>query len=117
MAAGGISHRYFCPNNAMLKTTLAATYSGMNATEDAHAADHTVTPFTYQKNNTTNLILTSSYNRKFSARHTNQTGFTYTRLFYNMRLNLAPFEMCIRDRYPEYPDIPISFFHQISEYP
>lgn len=92
MAAGGISHRYFFPNNAMLKTTLAATYSGMNATEDAHAADHTVTPFTYQKNNTTNLILTSSYNRKFSARHTNQTGFTYTRLFYNMRLNLAPFE-------------------------
>lgn len=92
MAAGGISHRYFFPNNAMLKTTLAATYSGMNATEDAHAADHTVSPFTYQKNNTTNLILTSSYNRKFSARHTNQTGFTYTRLFYNMRLNLAPFE-------------------------
>ena len=92
MAAGGISHQYFFPNNAMLKTTLAATYSGMNATEDAHAADHTVTPFTYQKNNTTNLILTSSYNRKFSARHTNQTGFTYTRLFYNMRLNLAPFE-------------------------
>ena len=92
MAAGGISHRYFFPNNAMLKTTLAATYSGMNATEDAHAADHTVTPFTYQKNNTTNLTLTSSYNRKFSARHTNQTGFTYTRLFYNMRLNLAPFE-------------------------
>lgn len=92
MAAGGISHRYFFPNNAMLKTTLAATYSGMNATEDAHAADHTVSPFTYQKNNTTNLTLTSSYNRKFSARHTNQTGFTYTRLFYNMRLNLAPFE-------------------------
>ena len=92
MAAGGISHRYFFPNNAMLKTTLAATYSGMNATEDAHAANHTVSPFTYQKNNTTNLTLTSSYNRKFSARHTNQTGFTYTRLFYNMRLNLAPFE-------------------------
>ena len=92
MAAGGISHRYFFPNDAMLKTTLAATYSEMNATEDSYAADHTFTPFTYQKNKNTNLTLTSSYNRKFSARHTNQTGFTYTRMFYDMRMNLAPFE-------------------------
>lgn len=92
MAAGGVSHRYFFPNDAMLKTTLAASYSGMNATEDSYAADHTFTPFTYQKNNQTNLILTSSYNRKFSARHTNQTGFTYTRMFYDMRFDLTPFE-------------------------
>lgn len=92
MAAGGVSHRYFFPNDATLKTTLAATYSGMNATEDSYAPDHTFTPFTYQKYNNTNLTLTSSYNRKFSARHTNQTGFTYTRMFYDMRLNLAPYE-------------------------
>ena len=92
MAAGGVSHRYFFPNAATLKTTLAATYSGMNATEDSYAPDHTFTPFTYQKYNNTNLTLTSSYNRKFSARHTNQTGFTYTRMFYDMRLNLAPYE-------------------------
>lgn len=92
MAAGGISHRYFFANDATLKTTLAATYSGMNAREDSYATDHTVSPFTFQKYNTTNLTLTSAYNRKFSARHTNQTGFTYTRMFYDMRLNLAPFE-------------------------
>ncbi|WP_195374650.1 MULTISPECIES: TonB-dependent receptor [Parabacteroides] len=92
MAAGGVGHRYFFPNDAMLKTTLAATYSGMNATEDSYTADHTFKPFVYQKYNNTNLILTSSYSRKFSARHTNQTGFTYTRMFYDMRLNLAPFE-------------------------
>lgn len=92
MAAGGVSHRYFFANDATLKTTLAATYSGMNAREDSYATDHTISPFTYQKYNTTNLTLTSAYNRKFSARHTNQTGFTYTRMFYDMRLNLAPFE-------------------------
>ncbi|WP_293672062.1 TonB-dependent receptor [uncultured Parabacteroides sp.] len=92
MVAGGVSHRYFFPNDATLKTTLAATYSGMNATEDAYAANHTSSPFTFQKNHNTNLILSSSYNQKFSSRHTNQTGFTYTRMFYNMRMNLAPFE-------------------------
>lgn len=92
MASGGVSHRYFFSNDATLKTTLATTYSGMNATEHAWATDHTSTPFLIQKYNNTNLILTSAYNRKFSARHTNQTGFTYTRMFYNMRLNLAPFE-------------------------
>lgn len=92
MAAGGVSHRYYFPNDATLKTTLAATYSEMNATEDSYTANQTFSPFTSQKYNNTNLILTSSYNRKFSARHTNQTGFTYTRMFYDMRLNLAPFE-------------------------
>lgn len=92
MAAGGVSHRYYFPNDATLKTSLATTYSGMDATEDSHAADHYYTPFLTQKYNNTSLILTSSYNRKFSARHTNQTGFTYTRMFYNTRLNLAPFE-------------------------
>lgn len=92
MAAGGVSHRYYFPNDATLKTSLAATYSGMDATEDSHAADHSYTPFLTQKYNNTSLILTSSYNRKFNARHTNQTGFTYTRMFYNTRLNLAPFE-------------------------
>lgn len=92
MAAGGVSHRYYFPNDATLKTSLAATYSEMNATEDSYTANQTFSPFTSQKYNNTNLILTSSYNRKFSARHTNQTGFTYTRMFYDMRLNLAPFE-------------------------
>lgn len=95
MAAGGVTHRYFFPNDATLKTTLAATYSGMNATEDSYADDLSVSPFTYQKNKTTNLTLTSSYNRKFSVRHTNQTGFTYTRIFYDMRLKLAPFETAL----------------------
>ncbi|WP_455641253.1 TonB-dependent receptor [Parabacteroides sp.] len=92
MASGGISHRYFFPNDAMLKTTLAVTYSGINAIQDAHATDLSATPYLRMKYNNTNLILTSAYNRKFSARHTNQTGFTYTRMFYNTKLNLAPFE-------------------------
>lgn len=92
MAAGGIGHRYAFRNDAMLKTTLAVTYSGMHATEDSYAPDGISTPFSYQKHNNTNLILTSSYNRKFSARHTNQTGITYTRMFYDMRLHMAPFE-------------------------
>lgn len=92
MAAGGVSHRYFFGNDAMLKTTVATSYYKTNATEDSYAADHTSSPFLIQKHTNTNLILTSSYNRKFSARHTNKTGFTYTRMFYDTTLDLAPFE-------------------------
>lgn len=92
MAAGGVSHRYFFPNDAMLKTTLANTYSGTNSAEDLYAGDQIFLPSLKQKSNNTNLILTSSYNRKFSAQHTNQTGFTYTRMFYHLNLDMAPFE-------------------------
>lgn len=93
MAAGGVSHRYFFRNNAILKTSIAATYSGMNGAEDLYTADQVFLPSLNQKYNNTNLILTSSYNRKFSARHTNQTGFTYTRMLYHVKLDMAPFEM------------------------
>lgn len=92
MAVGGISHRYFFSDDAALKTTLATTYSGINATEDAYDANLTSSPFLRQKNTNINLTLTSSYNKKFSTRHSNKTGFTYTRMFYNTKLDLAPWE-------------------------
>lgn len=91
MAAGGLTHRYFFDENTLLKTTLAATYSDQQALQTTFDRNFTPSPFIDQNSRTTNLILTSSLNRKFSNRFTNKTGFTYTQMLYKMHFGLAPF--------------------------
>ena len=92
MAAGGISHRYFFNNDASLRTTVAATYSQLDggASLFNHALEST--PYMDLESKHTNLILTTTFNRKFSNRFTNKTGFTYTAMFYDMNLSIAPYE-------------------------
>lgn len=92
MAAGGITHRYFFSNDASLKTTLAATYSQLDG--DAFMFNDALesTPYMQLESKHTNLILTSAYNRKFSNRFTNKTGFTYNAKFYHMNFAIAPLE-------------------------
>ncbi len=92
MAAGGISHRYFFNNDASLKTTIAGTYSQLDggATMFNHSLEST--PYMDLNSKHTNLILTSTFNRKFSNRFTNKTGFTYNAMFYQMNLAIAPYE-------------------------
>lgn len=50
------------------------------------------TPYMDLESRHTNLILTSTFNRKFSNRFTNKAGFTYTAMFYDMNLAIAPYE-------------------------
>ena len=92
MAAGGVSHRYFFNNDASLKTTIAATYSQLDggATLFNHSMEST--PYMDLDSKYTNLIFTTTFNRKFSNRFTNKTGFTYTNMFYKMNLSIAPYE-------------------------
>lgn len=92
MAAGGITHRYFFGNNAQWRTTFATTYSKGKAIMDLRDYNDNATPYLRSNNRYTNLILKSSFNKKFSARFTNMTGLTYTKLFYKMDFNLAPHE-------------------------
>lgn len=75
----------------MLKTTLAGTYSDQEASQFNFDRELNSSPFLDQYSRSTNLILTSSLNRKVSNRFTNKTGFTYTQMFYNMDMKLAPF--------------------------
>ncbi|NDV56527.1 TonB-dependent receptor [Bacteroides sp. 519] len=89
-AAVGLSHRYFFGNDAMLKTTLATTYSKMDAWENMFDTDMNSSPCLDFKSRYTNLILTSSLNKKYSAKHTNKTGFTLTNMRYNMDFDLTP---------------------------
>lgn len=92
MAAGGITHRYFFGDNTQWKNTLAATYSKGKASMDLMDYADKKTPYLVSNNRYTNLIYKSSFNTKFSARFTNMTGVTYTRLMYKMDFDLAPHE-------------------------
>lgn len=91
MVAGGVTHRYFFGDNGLLKTTVATTYSQQKASADTYDNDLNGSPLLDMDTRYTNLILTSSFNRKFSNHFTNKSGFTYTRMLYKMNLANAPF--------------------------
>jgi hypothetical protein len=91
-AAAGISHRYFFNDNSLLKTTLATTYSKNKAQEDQYTKDLNSTPYLDLKSQYTNLVLNTSFNHKYSSKHTNKTGITYTRMIYDTHMKLAPFD-------------------------
>lgn len=91
MAAGGVSHRYSIGEKGFLKTTLATTYFRSTASIDMFDTEMSSTPYLDMNRKNTNLVFTTSYNHKFSARFTNKTGASFTQMFYDMQMNLAPF--------------------------
>lgn len=91
MAAGGISHRYPIGENGFLKTTLATTYFKSTASIDMFDTSLNSTPFLDMSRENTNLVFTTSYNHKFSSKFTHKTGVSFTQMFYDMKMNLAPF--------------------------
>lgn len=90
-AAAGLSHHYFFGNDAFLKTTLATTYSNTDVWESVYDLNMNASPSLDFKSRYTNLVLTSSFNKKYSAKHTNKTGITCTYMRYDMDFKLAPF--------------------------
>ena len=99
--AAGLSHRYFFGNDAFLKTTLATTYSKTDAWESIYDFDMNSSPFLDFKSQYTNLVLTSFFNKKYSAKHTNKTGITFTNMRYDMDFDLAPFYNSSMERISE----------------
>lgn len=89
-AAAGLSHRYFFDNGGLLKTSLATTYSKTDVWESIYDNNMDSSPFLDFQSRYTNLVLTSSFNKKYSSRHTNKTGFTWTNMHYDMDFDLAP---------------------------
>lgn len=88
--AAGLSHRYFFKGNGLLKTTLAATYSKTNAWEDIFDNNMDSSPSLDFKSRYTNLVLTSSFNKKYNSGYTHKIGFTLTNIRYDMDFDLVP---------------------------
>lgn len=90
--ATGVGHRYFFNNNTLLKTTLAYTYSETGTYADLYDEELNTSPHWDFLTHYNNIILTSSLNRKFGSRHTNQSGFTVSQLYYDMNFDMAPYQ-------------------------
>lgn len=86
MGAVGVNHKTSAGQDAFLRTTLAATVNGLNMhTEELDEALNLL-PRNAVKTANLNFVLSSAYNKKFNARHTNKTGFRITGLKYDMLL-------------------------------
>lgn len=86
----GLRHQLPLPQDAYLKTTAALTYSGLEGTLDEADKELYFHRMGAIKNNTTSLILSSYYNRRFSACHTNRSGITLTGMDYRIDLQSSP---------------------------
>ncbi|HEV7347971.1 TonB-dependent receptor [Telluribacter sp.] len=89
MGATGLSHDYIFRNNAQLKTTLAATVSGLDWRVKRLNHQQALLPQSQNQTANWNFVLTSSLTKKFSPRHTNKTGIVLTGLRYDMLLKDA----------------------------
>ena len=89
-ASGGITYKYSINNETYVKTVLAATYSGI--LQDVGQVDslESYTKVVDITNKNWNIVLNSFINRKFSPKHLNRTGFTVTRMLYNLDYNVTP---------------------------
>lgn len=85
MGVGGVTHKYFFGNKTYIKTVLAGT-SHLIKYEDGYLTPKKVFLTDEEiKLGNSNITLSSFINHKFSATHTNRTGFIYQRLFYDYK--------------------------------
>ena len=89
--AAGLSHKYmFANRKTSLGTTLAVTRMDSHIDEEFYDLDESRSPRADMVANTTNLVATTALNHKFSSRHTNKTGITFTNIGYDMKLDFTP---------------------------
>ena len=85
MAAAGIGHKLNFGNSAFLKSTLAFTVSGLDMhTERMNQENDVLLNKDKIKNTYCNFVFASAFQKKYSSRHTNQTGIRLTGLKYDL---------------------------------
>ena len=89
MGAAGITHKIFLNNDQYLKTTLAATANGIDMNTERVDNNFVNHAHNVVNNKYYNFVLSSLLNTKFSARHTNRTGFVFTNMYYDLLLKNA----------------------------
>ncbi|MEN8156550.1 MAG: TonB-dependent receptor [Bacteroidota bacterium] len=90
MAAIGLNHRYILGSKTYLNSTLALSGDYTEFAVDYLDFDLTPNASHYINNLNKKYTLTSTLNHKFSAKHTNRTGFIVNNLHYNNLLQYAP---------------------------
>lgn len=90
MAAGGVANNYFLPDGSLIRSAIASTFFKEHASTDSYNKEMTLFPFMDMHRGETHLVGDVSYTRKFNVRFTSKAGVSYTRMFYDMQMKLAP---------------------------
>ena len=89
MGAAGLGHTMNLSAKQFVKSTLAATINGINASTERMNSNALFEPLNKISNRNYSFVLSSFVNTKFNAKHFNKTGFTATGLMYDMLLKEA----------------------------
>ncbi|TAJ09055.1 TonB-dependent receptor [Marinilabiliaceae bacterium JC017] len=89
MFATGLSHKIQVGEKTFLNTTLSTSGTGLSHVENRLDYNLQQHPQTNVKNNTWRYCFQSVINRRFSTKHTNRTGFSYSHLGYNINIEEA----------------------------
>lgn len=83
----GIGHKIYCKPNTYIQTSLGTTYSKVHAIVNQADDNMTFHKMADMQNSNTDIILKSYLHSKISRKHTNRTGFTITRMSYDLDFN------------------------------
>jgi hypothetical protein len=90
MGALGLTHKIIVGKKSFMNTSLALSGEGMEMKFDMMDSAKVFHPDEKIRNYSWKYSLSSYFNHKFSARHTNRTGFTIHFLNYDMLIQRAP---------------------------
>lgn len=88
--SGGLTHKYTFNETTYLKSSLAGTYSNDKIYMEQRTTNDRIIPIADVRNRKFDFIFNAYLNKKFSARHVNRTGFTFTRLNYDIDYKISP---------------------------
>ncbi|MDV3462925.1 TonB-dependent receptor [Elizabethkingia miricola] len=83
----GLSHKILVNEKSYIKSIIATTSNNINIDVDLIDQNGNLNPDSNVKNSTTNIILSSYINTKFSPKNINKTGFTITNMRYHMLID------------------------------
>ena len=92
MGVFGIGHKIYMGKTTFLKSTLAATFSGLNMHTAVMNNEMQLQPKNRIKNTNWSFIFSSAINTKLNAYHTNRTGVQWTGLMYRLLMKNAAYD-------------------------
>ena len=83
MGAVALTHQLPLSNTTYLRSSISGTYNNIEYDNGYLDSSYKLNPQDSVRQDNYRFTISTMINHKFSAKHTNRTGITYTRLYYN----------------------------------
>ena len=92
MGAASLSHQISLSRRTYIRSYLSVTYNNIDYRNGYLSGSYALSPHDSVKQDNFRITTGMLINHKFNSKHTNRSGITYTRLFYNSQIQaLNPF--------------------------